>query len=111
MLISQISGYDIYNSESFVISLLNILILSSSRIAISDDWTNLNFSKLTQQSTLTFSGLEDKAGSSEFLHTFPLVLDAAVAGWQTDGPRDAGLEPFSSPAVGQPAPVWSAIAG
>ena len=32
--------------------------------------------------TLTFSALEDEmtAGDSEFLHTFPLVLDAAVAG-------------------------------
>ena len=72
-----------------------------------DNSTELN------RTLLTFSALEDEmtAGDSEFLHTFPLVLDAAVAGWQTDGPRDAGLEPFSSPAVGQPAPVWSAIGG
>ena len=94
------------DSESFVISLLNILILSSSRIVISDYWTKLTFQTSL---SLTFSALENEvtAGNSEFLHTFPLVLNAPVAGRQTDGPRDAGLEPFSSPTVGQPAPVWS----
>ena len=57
---------------------------------------------------LTFSALENEmtAGNSEFLHTFPLVLNAAIAGGETDSPRHAGLKPFSSPAVGQTAPVW-----
>ena len=45
------------------------------------------------------------AGDSELLHTFPLVLNAAIAGGETDGPRDAALKPFSTPAVGQTAPV------
>lgn len=41
-----------------------------------DNSTELN------RTLLTFSALEDEmtAGDSEFLHTFPLVLDAAVAG-------------------------------
>ena len=67
-----------------------------------DNSTELN------RTLLTFSALEDEmtAGDSEFLDTFPLVLNAAIAGGETDSPRDAGLKPFSSPAVGQTAPVW-----
>ena len=66
-----------------------------------DNSTELN------RTLLTFSALEDEmtAGNSEFLHTFPLVLNAPSAGGDTHSPRDAGLKPFSSPAVGQTAPV------